>query len=272
MRYAPQRVQYQPPPEPVVRHSPAYQPLPQPQPEAPVLPIATVANPQPAAVAAAPQLPSPQQPSSQPAPDLVPQPEPPQAEQPFAGQSVSVDRPIEAAELPRPPKVEEVQPQPEQPPAPPVAIQPVVPPVTHKETKAERDQRLASEEAQRAKDAAKKAEVAAKKAGADARKAQLQAQREEVYVAHCGAAPTRSGWDGSLTPVRHFLNRVAHDPDSIEFAHDQGGIDGCTVPQLTQKKCWTAICKFRGKNALGALVLNTTRFYMTNTEVIGTGD
>lgn len=148
--------------------------------------------------------------------------------------------------------------------APPPTSQPAltpVPPVS-KETKAQREKRLAADRERKGKEEARRAEVAAKKA-------ELQAQETTAYLNRCGVAPKRSGWDGSLLPVRHYLSEHAHDPDSVSFAHDRNGIDGCTVPQMTTKRCWSAVCKFRANNAFGVKVVNVMRFYMTASSVIG---
>lgn len=91
--------------------------------------------------------------------------------------------------------------------------------------------------------------------------AEKKAKEEANYKVFCGEAPKLIIWDNSLAPVRAFLKRTAHDPDSIEYL-------GCSLPVLTTKKCWVSTCAIRGKNVFGARILRHIQFYMTSSEVI----
>ena len=74
----------------------------------------------------------------------------------------------------------------------------------------------------------------------------------------CGKEPpNRSDLDGRYgryIAAAAYLRRVAHDPSSIEFI-------GCTDAVLT-KKCWKTKCSYRAKNAFGALIVDTSTFYI----------
>lgn len=81
-----------------------------------------------------------------------------------------------------------------------------------------------------------------------------KAARARRLLDRCGDAPKLQPWDGGLSAGEAYLEAGAHDPDSID-------VEGCTVPVLTSR-CWEVICKVRGKNAFGALVLNRYRFFV----------
>jgi hypothetical protein len=72
-------------------------------------------------------------------------------------------------------------------------------------------------------------------------------------AARCGEAPKINAWDGELVGLEAMLKQTAHDPGSID-------VEDCTPPELNEKYCWLSVCKVRGRNAFGALVLNHTLF------------
>jgi hypothetical protein len=82
------------------------------------------------------------------------------------------------------------------------------------------------------------------------KEAEAQAQ---AYAALCGPKPENSAWDGSIVGLEDALKETAHDPDSIEIA-------GCTKAVLTGEACWVFRCKVRGRNMLGARILQTRTF------------
>jgi hypothetical protein len=86
-------------------------------------------------------------------------------------------------------------------------------------------------------------------------KAREEREREEVAAlsARCGKKPLQSAWDGEVLAATAYVERTAHDPDSIE-------VKNCTVPQLTKKSCWVTTCEVRGKNAFNAMRFNRIRF------------
>lgn len=76
----------------------------------------------------------------------------------------------------------------------------------------------------------------------------------EALARVCGPEPTLSAWDGGLGAAESYVKRSAHDPSSID-------VENCSTPVLT-KACWKTTCAVRGKNAFGALVLNSHTFYV----------
>lgn len=95
----------------------------------------------------------------------------------------------------------------------------------------------------------------ARKLKADARRAEAQEKKWALIRELCGERP-----DGTHWAVRQYLKQVAHDPSSIQIV-------GCREPELTDS-CWQLDCQYRGKNSFGALVLNTTRFYVRGDAVL----
>jgi hypothetical protein len=94
--------------------------------------------------------------------------------------------------------------------------------------------------------------------------AHAQQQRRELaaeaeLAARCGPNPQDEL--GVVSGVHGYLMRVANDPSSIEDVQ-------CTPPVLTQDRCWTTTCSFRGNNAFGARVLNSARFDIANGHVV----
>ena len=79
-----------------------------------------------------------------------------------------------------------------------------------------------------------------------------------------GEKPVRSAWDGSYREVERHLESAAHDPDSID-------IENCTEPYKA-KEGWIVLCKYRGKNAFGGMVLNHNWFVIRQNRVISVED
>lgn len=80
------------------------------------------------------------------------------------------------------------------------------------------------------------------------RKQQAANAAAEMYEKLCGDKPERSGWDGEIIGLERHIKETANDPDSID-------VEKCTVPVMTEKRCWVSTCNVRGKNAFGALIL-----------------
>lgn len=87
-------------------------------------------------------------------------------------------------------------------------------------------------------------------------KARLRSIRPRVeYLERCGPQPKLTMWN-----AERLLRRSAHDPDSIRVTE-------CSSPTLHHSQCWVSTCKFRGKNAFGAKVLNQVKV-SENSEVV----
>lgn len=105
---------------------------------------------------------------------------------------------------------------------------------------------------------AKQAQVARQEA-MDA-KEQAATQR---LISRCGEAPIVGGFHAELSGAESFVQRSAHDPDSID-------VSNCTAPELYETACWVSDCDVRGKNAFGATVLTHMRFsYIRGRVVVG---
>lgn len=76
--------------------------------------------------------------------------------------------------------------------------------------------------------------------------------------------PRRSEWDGAYYEVQRLLKRTAHDPSSIEMLP-------CTLAVETAAG-WLTTCEFRGRNALGALVLERAQFVIKNGDAVQIGN
>ena len=92
------------------------------------------------------------------------------------------------------------------------------------------------------------------KASADAEASALEAQ--------CGPKPHMSPVDGGSLEAEEFVKRTANDPGSVD-------VERCTDPVLRAGACWITKCDVRGKNALGAAVLNEMEFTFRNRQVVG---
>ena len=75
-----------------------------------------------------------------------------------------------------------------------------------------------------------------------------------------GPKPVNSAWDGSVREVERYLKTVMHDPDSYDHIRS-------TEP-VGEGDYWTVVSSFRGKNAFGALIINTKKFYIQQGEVV----
>lgn len=95
-----------------------------------------------------------------------------------------------------------------------------------------------------------------------AREKKIEAERvvETVLAEQRGDAPKRSSWDGAIVPVKEYLAPRMNDPDSLKIA-------GCTEP-VADDAFWVVACDYRGKNAFGALVLNSGRFFIQRGQVV----
>lgn len=89
---------------------------------------------------------------------------------------------------------------------------------------------------------------------AEARAAELAAVR--------GPRPTVSPWNGAALAVSSYLRLAANDPDSIEIV--------ACGDLYTDGNFWTQDCAYRGSNAFGATVLNSTRFFIQHEAVART--
>lgn len=92
---------------------------------------------------------------------------------------------------------------------------------------------------------------AEEKREAENKRAELKAQAMREL---CGDKPARDAWDGDIIGIESWLERTAHDPDSID-------VENCTDPVMTDN-CWRTRCLVRGKNAFGAMVATNKTFYM----------
>ncbi len=64
--------------------------------------------------------------------------------------------------------------------------------------------------------------------------------------------------------MERYLKTVMNDPGSYE--HIQS-----TVP-VGEGDYWTVVSSFRGKNAFGALIINTKKFYIQQGQVVKVAD
>lgn len=79
-----------------------------------------------------------------------------------------------------------------------------------------------------------------------------------------GPRPTNSAWDGSVSSVERAIKANMHDPGSYSHV-------STTVP-VAEGDYWTVVSTFRGKNAFGALVLNTKKFFIQSGVVVKAAD
>ena len=114
-------------------------------------------------------------------------------------------------------------------------------------------------------EARRKAEEAAEEKRRKAEAAAEEKRRAEEAAAALKAAirgpkPVNSAWDGSVREVERYLKTVMHDPDSYDHIRS-------TEP-VGEGDYWTVVSSFRGKNAFGALIINTKKFYIQQGEVV----
>jgi len=83
-------------------------------------------------------------------------------------------------------------------------------------------------------------------------------ERQNQYF---GDHPIKTGWTTiSYLEVKNYLNRTAHDPDSIE-------IDACTKV-FRSKKGWLVGCQYRGRNGFGGMVRKANWFTIRQGSVV----
>lgn len=90
----------------------------------------------------------------------------------------------------------------------------------------------------------------------------LRAQRSRIHAqqAKYGDAPVKS-WNGSYAEIDNYLQRVAHNPKSVDVAQ-------CTQALFDKTAGWVVGCEYRAKNAFGGLVLAQDWFTIIHNEVI----
>ena len=103
-------------------------------------------------------------------------------------------------------------------------------------------------------------EIAANEAALNEKIAQEQRQQLEAHRKKFGNEPIRSSWDNSYHAVERYLERNAHDPDSID-------ISGCTKATIAPTG-WLVACEYRAKNGFGALIKTSSWFIIVNDTVI----
>jgi len=92
-------------------------------------------------------------------------------------------------------------------------------------------------------------------------KIQKKEKERQARIVNFGEPPELGGWTGnSYVPVKRYLEKAAHDPNSIEF-------EGCTEVYHI-KEGWLVGCIYRGKNAFGALVKNANWFIIRHNAVV----
>jgi len=74
-----------------------------------------------------------------------------------------------------------------------------------------------------------------------------------------GEKPLQSAWDGHVTEVERYIKQTANDPSSLEFLE--------WSPITAVDGYWVVKCKYKGSNAFGGIVTNTTWFYIKNGQV-----
>ena len=89
-------------------------------------------------------------------------------------------------------------------------------------------------------------------------KRDIRIAAEKIFY---GEIPIQSAWDGSYYEVERYLKSVANDPDSID-------IENCTEPYKADKG-WIVLCKYRGRNAFGGMILKHNWFIIRQNQVIG---
>jgi hypothetical protein len=88
-----------------------------------------------------------------------------------------------------------------------------------------------------------------------------QAAAAALLEATRGPRPENSAWDGSIFCIESYLKTVMNDPDS--YSHVS------TTIAVPEGEYWVATSTFRGKNAFGALVLNSKKFYIQQNRLFG---
>lgn len=103
------------------------------------------------------------------------------------------------------------------------------------------------------------AKAAEERRAAEARDALAQAVLRE-RDALIGPEPVPSPWDGAYYEVERYLERVLHDPDSLDF-------DACTLP-IQSDEGWRVTCEYRARNGFGALRRQSGVFVIRHGEVV----
>jgi DNA polymerase III alpha subunit (gram-positive type) len=80
-------------------------------------------------------------------------------------------------------------------------------------------------------------------------------ERHEQYLLMCGPIPKQVEFT-----ILKYIKKYANDPKSISLAE-------CSFPKLTDDSCWRVYCRYRGKNAYGALVVKVEAFYFIENKV-----
>ncbi len=94
--------------------------------------------------------------------------------------------------------------------------------------------------------------------------AEIEAKKAAEKIFY-GDKPIQSAWDGSYSAVERYLERVMHDPSSLDM-------DNCTPVYKVENTGWIVGCKYRGKNAFGGMVLNQNWFIIRQNQVVDVKD
>ncbi len=104
------------------------------------------------------------------------------------------------------------------------------------------------------------------KAEKEAKRAAAAEDERQLDEAKCGPSPDRSAWDGIYLGLKDAVKSIAHDPDSVSFQECQ------PLKRNKAPICWATRCRWRAKNALGALRLTTSVFAKNNNGWAKLGD
>lgn len=85
------------------------------------------------------------------------------------------------------------------------------------------------------------------------KKVDAQISARDARIKKYGDPPTPDGWSGGFLEVNRYLERTAHDPDSIDIV-------SCSEVYHNNTYGWLVRCTYRGKNGFGAVVRNTNWF------------
>lgn len=122
---------------------------------------------------------------------------------------------------------------------------------------------------ERVREARRKAEAAnAEKERKEAAAAEEKQRKADALAALKAAVrgpkPTNSAWDGSVHVVERYLKAALHDPSSYDHVR--------TSEVTGEGDYWVVVSSFRGKNAFGALIINTKKFFIQQGEVVKVAD
>jgi hypothetical protein len=90
--------------------------------------------------------------------------------------------------------------------------------------------------------------------------AETARRKKDPNIAKRGRKPQNSGWDGSISPVEHWVKERLKDPSSYEHVR--------TSDPAPDGPYWKVVTVYRAKNSFNATITETRTLWLQGDDVI----